>query len=260
MGTVTTVGRTLDRNLANVDEILQNGNNLFHGAQRAYDPNYNWLDLNLQLAPGVTGAYLAGPPARPAGRHLPAARDQPLQRPLRRGARHAHPVRQPVVGLLRPARQRHPDDHQHADRAEPARPRRSRCCSRASSRFENATQEHAGASTARRRRAASNAPKSSGPTTTTTTVPPTTTTTTQPCNLLTELLGCKAGPRGRARRARGRSSKSTGSGGGLGGLLSNKVTAATQNAAIATRPRRRRRPVPASPPPRRRRRRTRPRA
>ena len=60
VGTVTTVGRTLDRNLANVDEILQNGNNLFHGAQRAYDPNYNWLDLNLQTAPGVTGAYLAG--------------------------------------------------------------------------------------------------------------------------------------------------------------------------------------------------------
>ena len=60
VGTVTTVGRTLDRNLANVDEILQNGNNLFQGAQRAYDPNYNWLDLNLQLAPGVTGAYLAG--------------------------------------------------------------------------------------------------------------------------------------------------------------------------------------------------------
>ena len=60
VGTVTTVGRTLDRNLANVDEILQNGNNLFQGAQRAYDTTYNWLDLNLQLAPGVTGAYLAG--------------------------------------------------------------------------------------------------------------------------------------------------------------------------------------------------------
>ncbi len=60
VGTVTTVGRTLDRNLSNVDEILQNGNNLFHGAQRAYDPNYNWLNLNLQTAPGVTGAYLAG--------------------------------------------------------------------------------------------------------------------------------------------------------------------------------------------------------
>jgi virulence factor Mce-like protein len=60
VGTVATVGRTLDRNLGNVDTILQQGNNLFQGAARAYDPNYNWLDLNLALAPGVTGAYLSG--------------------------------------------------------------------------------------------------------------------------------------------------------------------------------------------------------
>ncbi len=60
VGTVTTVGRTLDRNLSSVDAILQNGNNLFQGAARAYDPNYNWLDLNLAASPGVTGAYIAG--------------------------------------------------------------------------------------------------------------------------------------------------------------------------------------------------------
>ena len=60
VGTVTTVGRTLDRNLSSVDEILQNGNNLFQGAKRAYDPTYDWLDLNLATAPGVTGAYIAG--------------------------------------------------------------------------------------------------------------------------------------------------------------------------------------------------------
>ncbi len=60
VGTVTTVGRTLDRNLSSVDEILQNGNNLFQGAKRAYDPTYNWLNLNLATAPGVTGAYIAG--------------------------------------------------------------------------------------------------------------------------------------------------------------------------------------------------------
>jgi len=60
VGTVTTVGRTLDRNLSSVDEILQQGNNLFQGAARAYDPNYNWLDLNLATAPGVTGAYVSG--------------------------------------------------------------------------------------------------------------------------------------------------------------------------------------------------------
>jgi phospholipid/cholesterol/gamma-HCH transport system substrate-binding protein len=60
VSTVTTVGRTLDRNLDSVDEILQQGNNLFQGAARAYDPNYNWLDLNLELSPGVTGAYISG--------------------------------------------------------------------------------------------------------------------------------------------------------------------------------------------------------
>jgi phospholipid/cholesterol/gamma-HCH transport system substrate-binding protein len=60
VGTVTTVGRTLDRNLSSVDEILQQGNNLFQGASRAYDDNYNWLDLNLATSPGVTGAYVSG--------------------------------------------------------------------------------------------------------------------------------------------------------------------------------------------------------
>jgi hypothetical protein len=60
VGSLTTVGRTLDRNLDSVDEILQQGNNLFQGAARAYDPTYNWLDLNLELAPGVTGAYIEG--------------------------------------------------------------------------------------------------------------------------------------------------------------------------------------------------------
>ena len=60
VGTVTTAGRTLDRNLASVDAILQNGNSLFQGAKRAYDPKYNWLNLNLRRRPGVTGAYIAG--------------------------------------------------------------------------------------------------------------------------------------------------------------------------------------------------------
>jgi phospholipid/cholesterol/gamma-HCH transport system substrate-binding protein len=60
VGTVTTAGRTLDRNLSTVDEVLDQANNLFEGAQRAYDPNYNWLNLNLALPPGVTGAYEVG--------------------------------------------------------------------------------------------------------------------------------------------------------------------------------------------------------
>jgi phospholipid/cholesterol/gamma-HCH transport system substrate-binding protein len=60
VGTVTTAGRTLDRNIANVDEILQQANNLFEGAQRVFDPDYNWLDLNLALPVGVTGDYVVG--------------------------------------------------------------------------------------------------------------------------------------------------------------------------------------------------------
>ncbi len=58
--------------------------------------------------------------ARPAGRHLPPPRDQPRHRPVGGGAGHPEPVRQPLVGLLRPARQRDPDHPQHADRAERA--------------------------------------------------------------------------------------------------------------------------------------------
>jgi phospholipid/cholesterol/gamma-HCH transport system substrate-binding protein len=60
VGTVTTVGRTLDRNIGNVDEILAQANNLFQGAQRVFDPTYNWLDLNVALPVGVTGDYVAG--------------------------------------------------------------------------------------------------------------------------------------------------------------------------------------------------------
>jgi phospholipid/cholesterol/gamma-HCH transport system substrate-binding protein len=60
VGTVTTVGRTLDRNLGNVDEVLQQANSLFEGTRRDFDPTYNWLDLNLAIAPGVTGDYVVG--------------------------------------------------------------------------------------------------------------------------------------------------------------------------------------------------------
>jgi phospholipid/cholesterol/gamma-HCH transport system substrate-binding protein len=60
VGTVTTAGRTLDRNIGNVDEILQQANNLFQGAKRAFDPTYNWLNLNAALPVGVSGDYVAG--------------------------------------------------------------------------------------------------------------------------------------------------------------------------------------------------------
>ena len=46
--------------MGNVDEVLQQANNLFQGAQRVFDPTYNWLDLNLALPPGVTGDYVVG--------------------------------------------------------------------------------------------------------------------------------------------------------------------------------------------------------
>jgi len=60
ISTVTTAGRTLDRNTASVDETLQQAVLLFAAAHRAYDPGYNWINLNLQTPLGVTGAYVAG--------------------------------------------------------------------------------------------------------------------------------------------------------------------------------------------------------
>ena len=60
VGTITQVGRTLDRNLSSLDQGLSSAVALFSAAGRAYDPTYNWLNLNNQLAPGVTGTVLAG--------------------------------------------------------------------------------------------------------------------------------------------------------------------------------------------------------
>ena len=60
IGTVTQVGRTLDRNLGSIDQGLSSAVKLFSAAGRAYDPTYNWLNLNNQLAPGVTGTVLVG--------------------------------------------------------------------------------------------------------------------------------------------------------------------------------------------------------
>ncbi|MHB8682521.1 MAG: MCE family protein [Acidimicrobiales bacterium] len=60
ISTLTQVGRTLDRNIANVDQGLSSGVALFAAAQRAYDPVHKWLNLNSQLAPGTTSGVLAG--------------------------------------------------------------------------------------------------------------------------------------------------------------------------------------------------------
>lgn len=60
VSSITQVGRTLDRNLQNVDQGLSSAVALFEAAGRAYDPVYNWLNLNNQVPPGTTSAELAG--------------------------------------------------------------------------------------------------------------------------------------------------------------------------------------------------------
>jgi phospholipid/cholesterol/gamma-HCH transport system substrate-binding protein len=231
VGTVTTVGRTLDRNLANVDEILQNGNNLFHGAQRAYDPNYNWLNLNIQAAPGVTGAYLAG-----------LLRDRLAGICRRLATNHSSGLSaaalatlaqcgNPSSGFFDSLVNEIPTIINSLTGQSPSTTAQS-LLQQGLQQIQNATQ-NAAANTAPS--GGSNAPSGSGSSSnTTTTVPPTTTTTTQPCNLLTELLGCKPST-GSSSSPSGSGSSSTpnSSKGGLGGLLSNQVTA-TQNAAIAS--------------------------
>lgn len=57
---ITQVGRTLDRNLPTLDQLVNSSDQLFAGAVRAYDPVHNWLDLNNQLAPGLTAGEEAG--------------------------------------------------------------------------------------------------------------------------------------------------------------------------------------------------------
>ncbi|MGH8996389.1 MAG: MCE family protein [Acidimicrobiales bacterium] len=60
VGTITTAGRTIDRNLPSIDAGLGQAVLLFEAAGRAYDPTFNWLNLNNQVPPGVTGDYVAG--------------------------------------------------------------------------------------------------------------------------------------------------------------------------------------------------------
>jgi virulence factor Mce-like protein len=51
---LTTVGRTLVRNLDSLDRLLEATPRLFAAAGRAYDPVHNWLPLNNQTEPTVT--------------------------------------------------------------------------------------------------------------------------------------------------------------------------------------------------------------
>ncbi|HVA42508.1 MAG TPA: MCE family protein [Acidimicrobiales bacterium] len=59
LATLTTVGRTLDRNLGSVDQGLTSSVALFAGAERAYDPSHRWLVLNNQSPSGDNSMVLA---------------------------------------------------------------------------------------------------------------------------------------------------------------------------------------------------------
>ena len=242
VGTVTTVGRTLDRNLSSVDEILQNGNNLFQGAERAYDPNYNWLDLNLATAPGVTGAYIAGLLRdRLAGicRRIVANHSTGLSAAV---LATLNQCGNPVIGVLRPAAQRHPDHPQHPERGKR---RRHRPVAPAAGpdpdRQRRAGRQGATADAAPAVDAGTEEPGASPTTTTTTTTVPPTTTTTTPA--------ASSAPSWVARGARARSG-SSGSSGGSGPARGSAACCRTRctNAAKPVHGdpgrRRRRRPRP----------------
>ncbi len=57
---IAQVGRTVSRNLTSVDQLLSSAVLLFSAAERSYDPAHNWLNLNNQLAPGLTVGTVAG--------------------------------------------------------------------------------------------------------------------------------------------------------------------------------------------------------
>ncbi|HEY1633450.1 MAG TPA: MCE family protein [Acidimicrobiales bacterium] len=58
IGVLTTAARTLDRNLSSLDQANAASVNLFAAAQRAYDPQANWLRLNAQSDPNTTSSLI----------------------------------------------------------------------------------------------------------------------------------------------------------------------------------------------------------
>ena len=198
VGTVTTAGRTLDRNLASVDAILQNGNSLFQGAKRAYDPTYNWLNLNLQTAPGVTGAYIAG-----------LLRDRLAGICRRIVTNHASGLSASVVatltqcgnpssGFFDPLLNDIPtilDTLAGGSGSTTAQA----LLQKGLDQIANAEQGAGGGATAAPPPPAQQGPAAAPTTTTTTAPPPSTTTTTVPCGLLGALLGCPKGSSGSRR-------------------------------------------------------------
>jgi phospholipid/cholesterol/gamma-HCH transport system substrate-binding protein len=231
VGTVTTVGRTLDRNLSSVDEILQNGNNLFQGAARAYDPTYNWLNLNLATAPGVTGAYVAGLLRdRLAGicRRIVANHSSGLSAAV---IATLNECGNPSSGFFDPLLNDIPTILNTLNGGSDADTAQS-LLQQGLTQIANAEQ---GAKTAPTTPSsptpAQKAPASTTTTTTTAAKPTTTTTTT--CGLLGAVLGCSgSSSSGSGSSSSGGSGSSSPSGSGLGGLLSNQATrGASQPAA-----------------------------
>jgi phospholipid/cholesterol/gamma-HCH transport system substrate-binding protein len=227
VGTVTTAGRTLDRNLAAVDEVLQNGNNLFQGAERAYDPTYNWLDLNIQAAPGVSGAYIAGLIRdRLAGvcRRIVANHSTGLTAP---DLAALNECGNPASGFFDPLLNDIPNilntlTGQGGSTTTPA--------SLMQQGLEQIANAAPGGSSAPSAPApGSKTPAAAAPTTTTTTVPPTTTTTTNPCGLLNLILGCTAGSSDHSSS----SGAGTGTSASTGGLLSDDVTGRGLTASLS---------------------------
>ena len=230
VGTVTSVGRTLDRNISSVDEILQNGNSLFQGAARAYDSNYNWLNLNLATDPGVSGAVvtgmlrdrLAGICRRIVANHsagLTASELASLQQCGNPASNFFDPILADIPSIL--------DNLVLKDSASETG---------AQLLQQGLNQilaiEPSDGGTAYGSPGAGAPASGASPTTTTTTVPPTTTTTAPPnsssqCGLLNAILGC-------TKKSTGSNSNSSTSS-GLGGLLSQKVQqqAGSSNATLA---------------------------
>ena len=58
LGVLTTTTRTLDRNLASLDQANASSVNLFAAAHRAYDPQHNWLVENAQGDPNTTSSLI----------------------------------------------------------------------------------------------------------------------------------------------------------------------------------------------------------
>jgi phospholipid/cholesterol/gamma-HCH transport system substrate-binding protein len=234
VGTVTTVGRTLDRNLSSVDEILQNGNNLFQGAERAYDPNYNWLDLNLATAPGVTGAYIAGLLRdRLAGicRRIVADHSSGLSAAV---ISTLNQCGNPSSGFFDPLLNDIPTILNTLSGGSSAATAQS-LLQQGLTQISNAEQGSQAPPSAPAAPTPGQKSSASTSTTTTSTTVPGSTTTTTPCGLLGVVLGCSGGS---GSGSGSDANSSGGSSSGLGGLLSNQVSQAAKSStatlAVAT--------------------------